>query len=32
MSVLLYGGALVYALLKYNKRLALSVIFPITIL
>lgn len=32
VSVLLYGGAIVYALLRFNRHLALSVIFPIGIL
>ena len=32
VSVLLYGGAIVYSLLRYNRHLALSVIFPIVIL
>lgn len=32
VSVLLYGGAIVYSLLRYNQHLALSVIFPIVIL
>ena len=32
VSVLLYGGAIVYSLLRYYRHLALSVIFPIVIL
>lgn len=32
VSVLLFGGAFVYALLRYNKRLAISVVLPMVIL
>lgn len=32
ISVLVYGGMLVYAILKYQKELALKIIFPIIIL
>lgn len=32
ISVLIYGGMLVYAILKYQKDLALKIIFPIIIL
>ena len=32
VSVLLFGGAFVYALLRYNKRLAISIVLPMIIL
>lgn len=32
VSVLLFGGAFVYALLRFNKRLALSIILPMIVL
>lgn len=32
ISVLIYGGAIVFAILKYNKELAVNVIFPIIII
>lgn len=32
VSVLLFGGAFVYALLRYNKRLAISIVLPMVIL
>lgn len=31
VSVLLWGGAFVYALLRYNKKLAVSVILPMVV-
>lgn len=32
VSVLLFGGGIVYSFLRYNKRLTISIILPITIL
>lgn len=32
VSVLIFGGAFVYALLRYNKRLVLSIVLPMVVL